>query len=77
MNISTKTAANKAGYDYQKKVYSKDLSIGDLVLLRDDKVRSKFFNQWKDKFEIVESSRRHYKKCTVKNHITDCTYEES
>ncbi|EYC07419.1 hypothetical protein Y032_0070g422 [Ancylostoma ceylanicum] len=56
-NITTKTALYKVGYDYQNKVYSKELSIGDLVLLHDDTVRPKLSIQWKGPFEVVAINR--------------------
>ncbi|KIH57384.1 hypothetical protein ANCDUO_12425 [Ancylostoma duodenale] len=55
--IARKTATYKSGYDYQNKVYAKDISTGDLVLLRDDTVRPKFTHQWKGPFVVKSVSR--------------------
>ncbi|XGW34748.1 hypothetical protein V3C99_018623 [Haemonchus contortus] len=54
--IATKTAQYKTGYDLQNKVYTTDISIGDLVLLHDDTVRPKLTNRWKGPFvvEIID-----------------------
>ncbi|EYB83074.1 hypothetical protein Y032_0343g3053 [Ancylostoma ceylanicum] len=55
--IARKTATYKSGYDYQNKVYTKDISTGDLVLLRDDTNRPKFTHQWKGPFVVTSVSR--------------------
>ncbi|KIH47125.1 integrase core domain protein [Ancylostoma duodenale] len=55
--IAEKTVNYKSGYDFQHKVHSEDISNGDLVLLRDDAVRTKFTNQWKGPFEVTQITR--------------------
>ncbi|EYC11215.1 hypothetical protein Y032_0051g2080 [Ancylostoma ceylanicum] len=55
--IAKKTASYKSGYDYQNKVYTKDISTRDLVLLRDDTVRPKFTHQWKGPLVVKSVSR--------------------
>ncbi|EYB91482.1 hypothetical protein Y032_0205g1915 [Ancylostoma ceylanicum] len=55
--IARKTATYKSGYDYQNKVYTKDISTGDLVLLRDDTNRPKFTHQWKGPFVVTSINR--------------------
>ena len=51
--IAKKTAIYKSGYDFLKKVYRKEISAGDLVLVRDDTVRPKFTNQWKGPYILT------------------------
>ncbi|KAK6735716.1 hypothetical protein RB195_018756 [Necator americanus] len=55
--IAKQTAKYKSGHDFRNKVFFKDVSIGDLVLLRDDTVRPKFTHEWKGPFKVEQISR--------------------